>query len=55
MPTIGDGLKIVGDVAKGAPAPNRGKGLNTLPPAVAFAWDTLDVVTVVCCTVTAPA
>ena len=55
MPTIGDGLKVVADVANGAAAPNRGNGLNTLPPVVAFPWETVDVVTVICCTVTAPA
>ena len=55
LPTIGDGLKVVADVANGAAAPNRGNGLNTLPPVVAFPWETVDVVTVICCTVTAPA
>lgn len=28
----GDTLNVVGDVASGADAPARGKGLNTLPP-----------------------
>ncbi len=55
LPTIGEGLKVVADVANGAAAPNRGNGLNALPPVVAFPWETVDVVTVVCCTVTAPA
>lgn len=54
LPTSGDGLKVVTDVANGAAAPNRGNGLNTLPPVVAFPWKTVVVVTVVCCTVTAP-
>lgn len=53
LPIIGDGLKVVADVANGAAAPNRGNGLNTLPPDVAFTWETVDVVTVVCWTVTA--
>lgn len=55
LPTIGDGLKVVTDVANGAAAPNRGNGLNTLPPVVAFPREAVDVVTVICCTVTAPA
>jgi hypothetical protein len=46
LPTIGDALKVVADVANGAAAPNSGNGLNTLPPVVAFPWD--DVVTVIC-------
>jgi hypothetical protein len=55
LPTIGEGLKVVADVANGVDAPNRGNGLNTLPPVVPVPWETVDVVTVICCTVTAPA
>ena len=36
LPTIGDGLKVVAEVANGAAAPTNGNGLNTLPPVVAF-------------------
>lgn len=53
LPTIGDALKVVGDVPNGAAAPSKGNGLNTLPPLVTFPWENVDVVTVV--TVTAPA
>ena len=36
LPTIGDGLKVVAEVASGAAAPTNGNGLNTLPPVVVF-------------------
>jgi hypothetical protein len=36
LPTTGDGLKVVAEVANGAAAPTNGNGLNTLPPVVAF-------------------
>lgn len=35
LPTTGDGLNVVGDVASGADPPTRGKGLKMLPPVVA--------------------
>jgi hypothetical protein len=95
LPTMGDGLKVVGEVANGAAAPNKGNGfkmlpplgvkgvaapdvgngvntlpplvsrgveapengngLKALPPVVILVCVAVDVVTVVCCTVTAPA
>jgi len=48
VPTIGEGLYVVGDVASGADPPRRGKGLKTLPPPVTFVCPTVEVVTVVC-------